>query len=118
MKTYFYKCKIVKVVDGDTVDASIDLGFSISVKKRIRLARINAAEKNSDIPSEQEDSKKAITRLSELCNESSDWFLDSLSVDPYGRIIGELYRSSNNKPIETSLSTILLNESLVKRYPK
>ena len=37
---YTYKAKLDRVVDGDTVDAYIDLGFDISVHKRIRLAGI------------------------------------------------------------------------------
>ena len=41
---YVYKAKLDRVVDGDTLDAIIDLGFDITVHKRIRLAGINAPE--------------------------------------------------------------------------
>ena len=41
---YNYNAKCIKVVDGDTIDAEIDLGFDIKVTKRIRLAGINAPE--------------------------------------------------------------------------
>ncbi len=41
---YTYKAKLLRVVDGDTCDAQIDLGFDVSVKKRIRFAGINAPE--------------------------------------------------------------------------
>jgi micrococcal nuclease len=41
---YEYKVKVLKVVDGDTIDFDIDLGFSISIVVRIRLSRINAYE--------------------------------------------------------------------------
>ena len=41
---YTYKAKCTRVVDGDTIDASIDLGFDITINKRIRLAGINAPE--------------------------------------------------------------------------
>jgi micrococcal nuclease len=41
---YNYNATCVKVVDGDTIDAMIDLGFGVHVKKRIRLAGINAPE--------------------------------------------------------------------------
>lgn len=44
-KTKFtYRAKIIKVYDGDTVTAVIDLGFGISKVERLRLARINAPE--------------------------------------------------------------------------
>jgi len=39
---YRYKSKLVKVIDGDTIDAMVDLGFDMWVKKRIRLAHIDA----------------------------------------------------------------------------
>lgn len=45
---YQYNATIVKVVDGDTVDIEIDLGFSVVMKQRVRLAGINAPEKNTE----------------------------------------------------------------------
>lgn len=44
-ETREYPAKVVEVVDGDTVDFSVDVGFSISVKERFRLLGINAPEK-------------------------------------------------------------------------
>ena len=41
---YIYKIKLDRVVDGDTIDAYIDLGFDVSVKKRIRFMGINTPE--------------------------------------------------------------------------
>ena len=41
---YTYKIKLDRVVDGDTIDAHIDLGFDVSIKKRIRFAGINTPE--------------------------------------------------------------------------
>ena len=41
---YLYKAHIVKVYDGDTVTADIDLGFGIFLKRRLRLLGINAPE--------------------------------------------------------------------------
>ena len=42
---YNYRAKVVKVVDGDTVDLLIDLGFDISIKIRGRLAYVNTPER-------------------------------------------------------------------------
>lgn len=44
---YTYNATVVRVVDGDTVDIVIDLGFSISTKQRVRLSGINAPEKST-----------------------------------------------------------------------
>ena len=44
MEKYIYRAKLDRVVDGDTVDAMIDCGFSIFRKERVRLYGINAPE--------------------------------------------------------------------------
>jgi micrococcal nuclease len=41
---YEYKCRILKVIDGDTVDAEVDLGFRVKMQMRFRLAGIDAPE--------------------------------------------------------------------------
>jgi len=41
---YKYNAKLIRVIDGDTIDALIDLGFNVWVKKRIRLYGINTPE--------------------------------------------------------------------------
>lgn len=43
--TYEYKATVENVVDGDTVDVSVDLGFKVSTRQRIRLARIDTPER-------------------------------------------------------------------------
>lgn len=45
---YTYKAVVLKVVDGDTVDIEIDLGFDIRTVQRVRMAGINAPEKNTE----------------------------------------------------------------------
>ena len=41
---YTYKAKLDRVIDGDTIDVNIDLGFDIQIKKRVRFAGINSPE--------------------------------------------------------------------------
>jgi len=41
---YIYRCEILKVVDGDTLDVLIDLGFNIKMKERVRLFGVNTPE--------------------------------------------------------------------------
>jgi len=92
---YIYRIRsIAKVVDGDTIDANIDLGFDISLSKRIRLAGIDTPESRT----KDEYEKK-------LGLESKEWLKKHLegakdiivktelpdSTEKYGRIIGHLY---------------------------
>ena len=44
MEKYIYRGKLDRVVDGDTIDALIDVGFDIWIKKRIRFQGIDALE--------------------------------------------------------------------------
>jgi len=92
---YIYRIRsIAKVVDGDTIDANIDLGFDICLSKRIRLAGIDTPESRT----KDEYEKK-------LGLESKEWLKKHLegakdiivktelpdSTEKYGRIIGHLY---------------------------
>lgn len=42
---YQYKATVENVVDGDTIDVSVDLGFKVSTRQRVRLARIDTPER-------------------------------------------------------------------------
>lgn len=63
---YYYRAKIVKVVDGDTVDLIVDLGFNVSVKERFRLYGINTPETRTRDKEEKEKGLLAKARLQEL----------------------------------------------------
>ena len=138
---YEYKFKAVRVIDGDTVDGIIDLGFGIRLKERIRLADINAPEirlqKKIKDPEKRRKEKarglKAKQRLKDLIKEGEahpeglliETFLDKKGK--YGRILGhikyiyarDLHNAHpNSKPWAgwTSLNHTLLREELVDRY--
>ena len=63
---YKYNAKLIRVIDGDTVDALIDLGFNVWVKKRIRLYGINAPETRTKDLEEKKAGNAAESRLIEL----------------------------------------------------
>jgi micrococcal nuclease len=113
---YIYRIKTVgKVVDGDTIDADIDLGFDISLTKRIRLAGIDTPESRT-------------TNLKEkaLGLESKEWMKKTLadakdiliktelpdSTEKYGRIIGHLFINGQ----ETSLNNQMIAEGYALAY--
>lgn len=87
---YIYNIlKIVKVVDGDTVDALIDLGFDVYVKKRIRLYGINTPETRTRDKEEKVRGLAAKKRLKELL-KSKNIIVVSHGVGKFGRVLGEL----------------------------
>ena len=88
---YEYDAKLLRVVDGDTVDAMIDLGFDVWVKKRIRLYKINAPESRTRDAEEKIRGLAAKARLQELLEASEGKFkLLSHGVGKYGRCLGTL----------------------------
>ena len=108
---YLYNAELIRVIDGDTVDAWIDLGFGISIRRRIRLWGIDAPETRTRDLMEKAEGIKAKTRLKDMLDGSGGEFsLRSVGVDKYGRCLGELYID------EINLNKQLLAESLVEVY--
>ena len=109
---YVYRIRSVhKVVDGDTIDADIDLGFDISLTKRIRLAGIDTPESRTIDAYE----KKLGLEVKEWLKEKLKFAKDILiktelpdSTEKYGRIIGHLYINGE----ETSIN----NQMIISGY--
>ena len=94
MNPYFYKCKIVKIIDGDTVDADIQLGFNVTLSKtRIRLYNIDTPESRTRNLAEKALGLKAKERLTELLGEK--FYIKSLgegkSKGKYGWVLASPY---------------------------
>ena len=88
-----YIAKVVRVVDGDTVDLDIDLGFGIVLKKqRARLLGINTPESRTRDKEEKIRGLAAKTRLIEilLANDNEVFFV-SAKKGKYGRYLSILY---------------------------
>jgi len=87
---YEYKCKLLRIVDGDTIDVDIDLGFSIHQKNRIRLSGIDTPEIRTRDTVEKKRGFAAKNRLAELLPEE---FIIRTKYDnrgKYGRVLGTL----------------------------
>ena len=88
---YNYNATCTRVVDGDTIDAEIDLGFDIKVTKRIRLGGINAPESRTRNKVEKKLGLAAKERLKEMMEGAANCFeLESQSIGKFGRVIGRL----------------------------
>ena len=113
---YTYKAKLMRVVDGDTVDAEIDLGFGVFMKQRIRLYGINTPESRTRDLEEKEKGLKAKARVEELLAlTEGKFFLYSKGVDKYGRCLGDV-RIEPNIHNHINLSEKLLAENLAVPY--
>jgi micrococcal nuclease len=88
---YTYNIKLDRVIDGDTIDAYIDLGFDIHVKKRIRFAGINTPESRTRDLEEKARGLAAKDRLKVILEGANRIELCSYGVGKYGRCLGELH---------------------------
>lgn len=104
MAMYTYFTKIDKVVDGDTVDVFIDLGFSVWHKERIRLSGIDTAEKNTAYG-------KATKKLLIDTIEGKLVKLEVSKPDKYGRYLGKIYLNS-----EVSINDQMIQKGIAKEY--
>lgn len=108
-----YKAKLIRIVDGDTIDAQIDLGFDVFVNKRIRLWGINAPETRSKDKDEVSAGKKTLMRLASILALSGGEFEVITHGDgKYGRCLGEIYVED----FQESVNQLLINEGLAKEY--
>ena len=88
---YEYNVSITKVVDGDTVDVDIDLGFGMTYKKqRVRLMGIDTPESRTRDLVEKLFGKASKKHLKELLSEGNIT-LRSHDKGKFGRILGELF---------------------------
>ena len=109
---YNYKISLLRVVDGDTIDAEIDLGFDIKVKKRIRFMGINAPESRTRDLEEKARGLAAKDRVKTLLDGCKNIQLKSHGVGKFGRCLGEIMLDTVDG--SEKLTVISLNELLIK----
>ena len=86
-----YPAELVRIVDGDTLDAEIDLGFGVFVKKRIRLFGIDTWESRTRDLVEKKKGLAAKARLKEILqNNGNKFMLQSHELGKYGRVLGSI----------------------------
>ena len=90
---YEYRCKILKVVDGDTVDIDIDLGFGVWLhNERIRLAGIDTPESRTRDLTEKQFGLYATQYVEAKMPVGSSQILRTTEYDPrgkFGRVLGD-----------------------------
>ena len=105
VKKYGYSCKLERVVDGDTCDALIDLGFNTWVKKRIRFKGVDTWECRTRDLDEKKKGLAAKAFTKDLLTNSDDGKFSIIShgVGKYGRVLGELFVKGNEKSVNELL---------------
>lgn len=110
MNLYTYKAKVLRVVDGDTIELSIDLGFTITWTSTCRLSGVNAYELRSEDERLRAKAVKAKEWMMEALPAGSEVTIVSKSLDKYGRPVVEVWKGKEN------INKALLEEGLAVKY--
>ena len=113
---YEYRVKKVhKVVDGDTIDVDIDLGFSVSFFSRVRLAGIDTPESRTTDAKEKALGLEVKEKIKKELAAAKDVVIKTEKPDSsekYGRILGWVFLDG----AEVSLNQKLINEGYAWTY--
>jgi|TARA_B110000116_G_scaffold201551_1_gene176535 micrococcal nuclease len=109
-----YEAKVKRVVDGDTIDAYIDLGFNVHVDKRIRFMGIDTPESRTRDLTEKRYGLGAKYRLIEMLEANGNVFvLKSHGTGKFGRVLGELFHHHED---DYSINQMLIDEGHAVAY--
>ena len=104
---YQYKVSVVKVVDGDTLDVDIDLGFGMSYKKqRVRMMGIDTPESRTRDKVEKLFGKASKKHLKKLLESAESISLISHDKGKFGRILGEIYIHNDDAEVNVNQKMI------------
>ena len=105
VKKHGYSCKLVRVVDGETADAMIDLGFDTWVKKRIRFMGVDTWESRTRNKEEKVKGLAAKAFTKDLLENSDEGKFSIIShgTGKYGRVLGELFVKGYEKSVNELL---------------
>ena len=90
---FVYNAKLARVVDGDTCDAMIDLGFDVWIKRRIRFVGVDTWESRTRNLDEKKKGleAKAYTKKMLESSDNGNFTLKSHGTGKYGRVLGEIF---------------------------
>ena len=105
VKKYGYSCKLERVVDGDTCDALIDLGFNTWAKRRIRFMGVDCWESRTRDLEEKKKGLAAKAFTKDLLENSDDGKFSIISHGrgKYGRVLGELFVKGHESSVNELL---------------
>lgn len=119
---YEYDIKILRVVDGDTVDVMVDLGFDVWIKNRLRLFGIDAPESRTRDLEEKKEGLAATAILESLLTQATQnktrITIKSHGVDLYGRSLATIFIHEPYLDEPLDVNAWLLAEGFAEPYTK
>lgn len=104
LPSYLYKVpKIIRVIDGDTVDIIIDLGFSITIRKRICMLELDTDEMCGGTIETKKRANIAKVRLEKLLSSGDVYIQTTMDkTGKYGRLLGKFFVVGGDKVIDVN----------------
>lgn len=115
MELFFYKAHVKKILDGDTIDLLIDVGFNMHFSGRVRLYGVNTPESRTSNPQEKIAGLAAKEFVENWIEENNHIvFIKTIKDknEKYGRLLAEVYNQDKTK----CLNVEIVNAGLAKSY--
>jgi len=112
---YEYKCFVIRVVDGCTVDAQIDLGFNVLVRQRIKLYGINCEDIKSSDDTIRQKATASKNRLIELLGKEFICQTVMNKRGKAGRTLGHVFTEDENG-VRIDINQTMINEKHAVTY--
>jgi len=112
---YTYKCNTVRVIDGNTIDAVIDLGFNVTIRQRIKLYGVNVSDIRS---SDEEQRNKAVDSKNKLAELVGTEFICETMLNKRGkagRIMGNLTKVHPDRSI-SDINKQLIDSGFAEQF--
>ena len=112
---YEYKCNVTRIVDGDTIDVYINVGFYTMMRKRLRFLELDTEELRDSDSRRRELAKEAKARVEELLMNAEKIYVQTKmdATGKYGRLLAYVwYMNDDGVPI--NLNQQMMDEGYQK----
>lgn len=116
---FFYSAEVKKVIDGDTFDCVIDLGFDVLIKSRVRLYGLNTPESRTKDAAEKEMGLKAKAYATDWLTRHKFVYIKTVldKTEKYGRTLANVYSSPNiDDPATACLNIDMIQSGNAREY--
>ena len=118
LPNYVYRATVNRVVDGDTIDVDIDVGFNTTLRKRLRFLGIDTWEVRGE---EKEKGLVAKARLQEILDQAEVIYVQTKmdATGKYGRVLAWVWTDCTESGDHlTNVNELLLEEGHGTAYPE
>lgn len=100
---YEYKCETIEVIDGNTIDAHLDLGFNVTIRQRIKLYGVNVPSMTSGTEAEREAATQAKNKLIDIIGKEFVCQTLMNKRGKAGRILGKVFAEDKTVDVNQTM---------------